>query len=422
MRTAHLLVLLPVLGCSAVLDYPRKQPAVDTGTDAPADTTHETDAADTPADDVSTDTTDDEPACEGLAPRISDVAITTSSLWAYNASLVWTGSEFGLAWFDNRATTNEVHFARLDTDGVKIGFDTMVSDSGGTSVNPAVAFTGTAFGVTWQDGSSSGNAISFAQLDTSGTKVGGTVEVASASSHALYPDIAWSGSQFLVAWHDDRDGEYDIYFAILSPSGTPAGAESKLNETTTSATYSSVAWAGSQYGVAWEDNRLGAKQIYLARVTSWGSKSGSDLRVSTGGTSSFVSMAWSGSEFGIAWQDTRSPTSEIFMRRVDGLGATVGTDVRLTSAESTAEYADVVWTGSLYAVAWDDNRTGTNQIYLGLVDPTGARIGSDVRVTDTISWGDEPSLAWTGSELGIAWVDDRDGNRVIYFTIVSPCP
>jgi len=30
-----------------------------------------------------------------------------------------------------------------------------------------------------------------------------------------------------------------------------------------------------------------------------------------------------------------------------------------------------------------------------------------------------PSLSWTGSEFGVSWYDDRDGNEEIYFARVS---
>ena len=54
----------------------------------------------------------------------------------------------------------------------------------------------------------------------------GRIEQLAASSSALYPAIAWSGSVYMVAWHDDRDaGVYNIYFARTGGDGTLPGPD-----------------------------------------------------------------------------------------------------------------------------------------------------------------------------------------------------
>ena len=55
----------------------------------------------------------------------------------------------------------------------------------------------------------------------------------------------------------------------------------------------------------------------------------------------------------------------------------------------------------------------------GTVDEVVQPSGPELRVTNSIGRSQSPSLAWTGSEFGVAWPDDRDGSFRIYFARVS---
>ena len=65
-----------------------------------------------------------------------------------------------------------------------------------------------------------------------------------------------------------------------------------------------IVWTGTEYGVAWTDDRDGTTEIYFARVDASGNKIGQDLQVSVGGSDArMVSLVWTGSEYGMAWRD-----------------------------------------------------------------------------------------------------------------------
>jgi len=423
MRRLVLLALVPLLGCSAILDYADKEPS-DSFTDAPFDVTGDGDAGDVPdgdAPDVDAlpDIVDDTP-CDGLRVRGS-VEITGSSYGAYGPTVAWTGSEFGLAWFDNREGPNEVIFTRVDTDGNKVGSDVIASDLSISSVNPSITFADSEFGLAWQDGTTS-TIIAFSRIDPLGGRIGDVTEVADASSSALYPDVVWSGSQYLVAWHDNRDGDYVIYYALVNEDGTMDGGETRLTATTGEAVHASVVWAGSQYAFAWEDRRSGT-QVYAARVDPSGAKLGSDVRVSTAGSPIMPSIAWSGSEIAVAFQTDWTGVSEMAMRRMNGAGEVVGTSqVQLTSLSASAENPALVWLGSSWALSWNDDRTSGDQISVGLVDPPVTGIVMDVDVTEMSTGARYPALAWTGSEIGVAWADNTSGESILSFAIVTTCP
>ena len=94
---------------------------------------------------------------------------------------------------------------------------------------------------------------------------------------------------------------------------------------------------------------------------------------------------------------------------------------------------DIVQSANGYGVVWRENRSGTEttQIYFKKIDENGQALTSDVKLTQAISARGLPSIAWTGSEFGVAWQDGRDavivngsnityGNQYeIYFVSVS---
>ena len=102
-------------------------------------------------------------------------------------------------------------------------------------------------------------------------------------------------------------------------------------------------------------------------------------------------------------------------------GVKIGADVRVTNAANNSLGPSVVWTGSEYGVSWTDNRDGNSEVYFALGSAGGVKIGADVRVTNDANRSVIPSLVWTGSEYGVSWTDNRDGNYEIYFARFQTC-
>jgi hypothetical protein len=66
-----------------------------------------------------------------------------------------------------------------------------------------------------------------------------------------------------------------------------------------------------------------------------------------------------------------------------------------------------------------DGRDGNYELYFARLSADGTKAGPDLRATRDAGYSFEPSLVWTGSEYGLAWEDNRDGNNEIYFTRLS---
>ena len=139
-------------------------------------------------------------------------------------------------------------------------------------------------------------------------------------------DTAW-----LTAFMASNDFDQDSYPKNNDcDDGDPAvgppsiwqklGADLRLTSDALYSDWSSLSWTGSEFGVSWYDSRDGNGEIYFARVSSSGSKLGSDLRVaSAASASSSSSLSWTGSEFGVSWWDACDGNDEIYFARIGGV-------------------------------------------------------------------------------------------------------
>ena len=242
-------------------------------------------------------------------------------------------------------------------------------------------------------------------------KMGSDLRVTSDAYISSEPSLYWTGSEFGVSWYDNRDGNWEIYFARVSADGAKIGSNLRVTSAANNSVYPSLLWTGSEFGVSWDDLRDGNREVYFARISSDGAKIGSDLRVTSDASNSVKpSLSWTGSEFGVSWCDN----AEIYFARISEDGTKIGSDLRVTSDASDSYNPSLFWTGTEFGVSWNDFRDGNYEIYFARVSSTGTKIGADLRVTSDASESRYPSLSCTGSEFGVSWQDFRDGNDEIY--------
>jgi len=353
-----------------------------------------------------------------------DFRVTSNPSYSRHPSLFWIGSEFGVSWDDNRTGNYEIYFTRVSAAGAKIGSDIRVTNAAGYSFYPFLSWTGSEFGVSWHDDRDGNYEIYFTRISAAGAKIGSDIRLTSDPADSFEPSLAWNGSEFGVSWRDGRDGNYEIYFSLVSAAGAKTGSDLRVTSDANGSWAPSLAWTGSEFGISWNDTRDGNDEIYFARVSVAGAKIGSDIRVTSNMSQSFnPSLSWSGSEFWVSWEDYRDMNNEIYFARISGAGAKIGSDLRVTSDASDSWTPSLSWTGSEFGISWEDNRDGNYEIYFARVSPAGSQIGSDLKVTNAVGNSRYSSLSWTGSEFGVSWQDDRDGNWEIYFARLGlTCP
>jgi len=163
-------------------------------------------------------------------------------------------------------------------------------------------------------------------------------------------------------------------------------------------------WAGSEYGLAWYDRRHGATtpEIYFTRATLTGTPLTPDQRITFDPANSVMpSLAWTGTEYGLAWHDTRDGGDyDIFFRRLKADGSLVGGELQLTANTSASTNPSLVWSGTEYGLGWRDNATGNSEIYFARISAAGVQQGTNVQITNATGESLNPSLAWRTPSMG----------------------
>ncbi|HUT54184.1 MAG TPA: putative metal-binding motif-containing protein [bacterium] len=361
---------------------------------------------------------------EVITKIIPDMRVTYNSYSGSVPSLSWTGSEFGVSWQDDRSGNWEIYFSRISAAGAKIGSDLRVTSDANYSQLPSLSWSGSEFGVCWEDNRDNNYEIYFSRISAAGVIIGSNLRLTSHNGISYRPSLTWSGSEFGVSWEDTRGGTWKIYFSRISAFGLKIGTDLRVSDSLGGSYYPSLSWTGSEFGVSWDDRQDGNDEIYFARLSAAGTKIGSDLRVTgDANRSGYPSLSWTGSEFGVSWFDERDGNREIYFARISSTGTKIGSDIRVTTDVSTSDYPNLLWAGSEFGVSWNEHRDGNMEIYFTLISAAGTKIGSDFRVTSANGNSCWPSLSWTGSEFGLGWADFPDGNLEIYLARLGlTCP
>ncbi len=357
----------------------------------------------------------------GLAKHGSDMRITYGSGEGLRPVIVWADSVYALAWEDYRDANWEIYFRRLSEDGDTLGSDTKITDNIRVSNNAALVWTGSEFGVVWRDNRDFNYELYFSRLSSSGEAIDPEKRITSYIRDCYQPTLAWSGSEYGVAWDDYKSSAWEIYFSRLGADGTIIGPEYRVTSQSAESRVPTMVWSGSEFGLAWYDWRNGNPDGYFARISAGGSKIGSDLLFNGDGANSWgPAPVWTGSEYGIAWEDERDVNMEVYFARVSSAGSTVGPNKKITNALGSSTSASIAWRGTEYGVLWHDDRDGNNEIYFARLAADGQKIGKDLRLTYNSADSKRPSFAWSGSEYGITWEDNRSGVFQIYFALAGP--
>ena len=233
------------------------------------------------------------------------------------------------------------------------------------------------------------------------------------------PSIAWNGTTFLVAWEDSRGATTDVWAARVDGSGNLLDPGGILLSTAPDGQYApSVAWDGTNFLVVWEDFRSGSNyDIYGTRVSPAGSvldplgipvspAAGDQIRpaVSSNGTAFFV-----------AWEDYRSGAiADIYGTRITGPRCPIPRASRSPRPRPTRRNPSVTSNGSDYLTVWTDSRTSPTDIYGQRSSSTGTLLGGNIAISTASGFQSAPAVAWNGSNYFVAWDDARSGAEDIY--------
>ncbi len=354
------------------------------------------------------------PAGTVLDPQ--GILATLAIGWQEYPAVAFDGANFLVSWANGRSdSTRAVYAARVTPQGAVLDSTVIaISTNPGWHSDPAIAFDGVNYLVTWMDyRNGSYGDIYATRVSPQGTVLDPSgIPVSTETYDQLYPTIAFDGTNYLVTWMDDRGGStYDIYAARVTPAGTVLDSSGILVSAAADyQSYPAVAFGGANYLVTWMDYRGGSDyDIYAARVTPGGSvldTAGIAVSADTN-DQLYPAVAFDGADFLLSWTDDRSDwQGDIYAARVTPQGnVLVPTGIPVSTVEGEQQYPDVAFDGTNCLVAWGDHRSGsTFDIYCARVTPAGVVSDSGPAVRQE---GDQvgPALArGTGSQLFLAYM------------------
>lgn len=324
--------------------------------------------------------------------RSTDAGVTwgedvrlTNSAYSYDPCITMKGSVVHIVWQELCDGYYEIYYKRSTDGGITWDADTRLTSNTSDSWNPSIAVTGSAVHVVWEDERQGNSEIYYKGSNDGGTTWGTDNRLTNDPSDSWNPSVAVSGSVMHVAWYDNRNGSgnWEIYYKRSSDGGVSWGDETRMTNNTHVSRYPCIAVSGSMVHLVWHDDRDGNYDIYYKRSTDGGMNWSADTRLTTDpGNAMFPCVAVSGSTIHVVWIDPRdTPKVEIYYKRSANGGLSWETDEQLTDSPLST-YPSVALSGSVVHVVWQDMRDGNYEIYYKR-NPTGDPVGINEPLTSS---------------------------------------
>src|SRR3989339_687969 len=280
---------------------------------------------------------------------------------------------FVIAWMDYRSGNNDIYFQRYSSNGTVLGVNTKVNDDAGTAgqANPSIAMDGIGnFVIAWIDARNSSDDIYYQRYNSIGIAQGVNAKANddAGTAYQEYPSITMDGSgNFIIAWEDFRNGNWNIYYQRYNSIGITQGVNVKVNDDAEANGQYDASIAMDDVGnfvIAWDDNRNNNYDIYYQRYNSIGIAQGINTKVNNDtGTDGqyYPSIAMDGvGNFVIVWLDNRYVLykPDVIGQRFYSNGSPWGINYRIVAdgINHGETFPVVVANANQIIFSWMDNR------------------------------------------------------------------
>ena len=364
------------------------------------------------------------------------IPLSAGSTSGRHPDIAWDGSNFLVVWDETAATAVDVKGAFVSPAGVaQAAF--VVSSAANGQTDPAVAWGGSEYLVTWSDLRQAGGDVYAARVTAGGSVLDpGGIPVSAATGKQALPTVDFDGTNFLSAWHDERDVDPHVYASRVAPDGTvldPAGIAVDTRDMRDPEP--TVTWSGTSHLVLFGSGSVSAWGPVLGRrlsivaeprlappiVVSLGANSQVSPQVASNGTDTLT-----------AWIDRRAApdghvVTAVYCGRVSGDGQILdGSGIPLSKAfvqpddapdavQTAVLAVDVGFGVTTYLVAWAEpgqilaRRVASDGTIL---DPTPIRV---VRGTGEFR---APRVASNGSNWVVSWIWKPQGPTEVRAAVV----
>jgi len=193
----------------------------------------------------------------------ADSRLTNDPVGSSNPSVSVAGSVVHVVWFDEDEW--EIYYKRSTNGGVSWGTDTRLTNNTAFSQHPSVSASSNAVHVVWSDNRDTTPEIYYKRSTDAGVNWGTDTRLTFNFNSSQLPSVCVSGQVVHVVWTGDRDGNYEVYYKRSTDGGTSWGLDERLTNNSAISQISSITVSGQVVHVVWHDNRDGNWEIYYKR-------------------------------------------------------------------------------------------------------------------------------------------------------------
>ena len=294
---------------------------------------------------------------------------TYATSYQSSPEVTFDGTNYLVTWYGaGDGDDYGIYGQRISTAGSNLGTEFKINTyTPSLQQFPKNAFDGTNYMVTWtsyeHDGSLTG--VYGQRVGTDGSLVGNEFQINTyTEGFQGYQSVSYGDSNYLVTWMSSQEGSSNgIYGRCIGTDGVMQTAEFQINTYTTSnQSWSEIAFDGTNYLVAWqgrgEDDYEG---IFAQFVASDGTLVGDELQVNTytDDTQSTPELVFDGTNYLIVWESNTQDGDGygIFAQRIGTDGSLIGDEFQInTYTESNQQYSELAFDGTNFFVTWSSLR------------------------------------------------------------------
>jgi len=295
--------------------------------------------------------------------------LTDGSGHAYEPDVEAVGDDVAVAWYELVERGRSEARLGVWTQTGEVRWVRTLSSTGRSGRNPVVRMVGETIFCAWLERDRTGTDVIGATFDADGRPRSSPRRLAPAGRSTWNLNAAVAAGRVWVIFDAKAGTRADELFAARVELPAPASQASDLQTELIRLTaddgfdskYPDVAFGADRVAVAWHDERDGNREIYLfvtpaERLTE---AVGPDaVRVTTtAGESIGAYLAWNGDRFGLAWSDDSSSRAhhDVFFQAFSPDGTPVGPRRQLSSTPAASLIPAIGPATGGFAVAWSED-------------------------------------------------------------------
>jgi hypothetical protein len=310
-----------------------------------------------------------------------------------------------IVWADKTSGDKNIYAQRMDSSGARLWGNNGVAICTATAWQVEPQIIEDAVGgyiIMWEDARIIATLSVYAQkINENGVIQWATNGIAVSPAQGVHPNpqiVPATAGGALIAWEDNRNGNYDIYAQRINSNGTFNWSVNGIEVCTQTSTQENVSI--SPYGtngsiISWSDYRNGNYDIYAQRVNGVGNTQWTNNGIPICNVAAtqrhVISIPDSTDKCIIAWLDYRNGESNVYAQKVDGNGLSLWTSNGINTQPNAAgnnfnpKLISDGKHGAIIVVA-DDRYSGTeHHIYAHRIDQDGNRVTNSLWNNGSIS-------------------------------------